>query len=386
MHLENLLNALRNVTNLDLDDTLERLGESRAGNKTNKIERIGGIVAVIQGDIFHYFNLEALHKINSYELQSSYENILELRKALADYYFLNEEILDLRKFISNLSIDIDRAKLTTECRISKELYLFENQLNTLKEETKINLYLDNTIVSESILKSIEKKSKHNEYHREGDYFFPILQFLFECKKMNKSFKEQIELTKQFFQLPEVAEQLSYSDIKIHNSGSTRCFSYFNANLHKLEELMMVRIIKREKRKSSVVEITLFGLWVIDFINKELRIENRYSMRNNWLVYERFNQMLNSKNVASFIDDVGIVVPEELSNILRSYLSEYFSIIKEFIKINQIETDGITVSRIKYDSKKMKEAFIELLRTIEKDKSYTELMHRIKFVEQNYNKD
>jgi hypothetical protein len=142
--------------------------------------------------------------------------------------------LQLSDFFERLSIS-KKTNLFSEIQpanFNKELFRIEEHLHKLKKQYRLNQNIDCSIVSESILKSIEN---YKESFKSDDYLLSFLVFLskqktHDAEKLKVVMDNYVDLVKIKF---------SINDVLISASGAKRCFTNLRFALNQLRKLGLV---------------------------------------------------------------------------------------------------------------------------------------------------
>lgn len=374
----NLEELLDNLTNPDLEYILKHNGFKISGLKKEKINNIINHYGYFEDNystLVNSFDKEIIDKtINYLKIEHSKDfNCVTKRKILLNYFRnISEDGLEKKlETINNELVSIfnieshkldKKVKLTYNSYLSLNIFEIESLLNDLKHSHKINRYLDSRFHSNSIRKSIANIVNHKKVNNDfiKNYELPLLYYFYDLSKNNQySRKSNIDNLTSFFLRDDIRERLNYQDIKKHKTGGTRCLSYAQSSLNKLEKLLLV------KTTETSLSLTLFGILIIS--NISYKTDNNFDYKLLFgveLPYKFYFENLSEvrHNINKFFDFLN----EEISESIMKYLNIYLDIFSQFSKTNMFnennissEFEGKIISKLEILHKQLKKDTIYL---------------------------
>lgn len=380
----NLEELLDNLTNLDLEYILNHNESKISGLKKEKINRIineYGSYNDNYNSLVNSFDYEMIDKTIKYlNLEHSKDfNCITKRKILLNYFRnISEDGLDKKlEAINNELVSIfkkessvlsKKTRITYDTFLSLNIFKIESLLNDLKHKYKINRYLDSRFHSNSIRNSMNIFIKHNKENNGffKNYDLPLLYYFYDLSRKNDyNRKSDIDNLTRFFLKDDIRERLSYQDIKIHKSGGTRCLSYAQGSLKKLENLLMI-----ETTKTSL-SLTLFGILVINNISYKNENNINYSqlLGAELSLSFYFENLLEIKNNINMVFDF---LDDEVFASIKNYIDMYLDIFYQFSTTNMFNDNNISN---KFESKIIAKLDV-FQKQLKKDTNYLELSNFI----------
>ena len=380
----NLEELLDNLTNLDLEYILNHNESKISGLKKEKINRIineYGSYNDNYNSLVNSFDYEMIDKTIKYlNLEHSKDfNCITKRKILLNYFRnISEDGLDKKlEAINNELVSIfkkessvlsKKTRITYDTFLSLNIFKIESLLNDLKHKYKINRHLDSRFHSNSIRNSMNIFIKHNKENNGffKNYDLPLLYYFYDLSRKNDyNRKSDIDNLTRFFLKDDIRERLSYQDIKIHKSGGTRCLSYAQGSLKKLENLLMI-----ETTKTSL-SLTLFGILVINNISYKNENNINYSqlLGAELSLSFYFENSLEIKNNINMVFDF---LDDEVFASIKNYIDMYLDIFYQFSTTNMFNDNNISN---KFESKIIAKLDV-FQKQLKKDTNYLELSNFI----------
>lgn len=381
LNLEELLN---NLSNLDLEYILNHNGSKISGLKKEKINRIIDEYGSYNDNYYslvNSFDYEIINKtIEFLKLEHSKEiNNVTKRKILFKYFRnINEDGLDKKLgtinnelvsiFKKESSVLSNKTRITYDSFLSLNIFEIEAHLNDLKHKYKINRYLDSRFHSNSIKQSIkafiEDNKENNDFFK--NYDLPLLYYFYDLSRNNDyNRKSDIDNLTRFFLKEDIRERLSYQDIKKHKSGGTRCLSYAQGSLKKLEKLLMIETTEKS------LSLTLFGILIIS--NISYKTENNISYSKLLGAELSFSFYFdNLRDIKNNINMVFDFLDDEVFASIKNYIDLYLDIFYQFSTTNMFNDNNISN---KFESKIISELEI-FQKHLKKDINYLELSNFI----------
>lgn len=349
----NLEELLDNLTNPDLEYILNHNGFKISGLKKEKINNIINHYGYYEDNyntLVNSFDKEIIDKTIDYlKIENTKDiNCITKRKILLNYFRnISEDGLDKKletinkELVSIFNIESNKldktVKLTYNSYLSLNIFEIEALFNDLKHRHKINRYLDSRFHSNSIRSSMINFIKHKKVNNDffKNYDLPLLYYFYDLSRNNDyNRKSDIDNLTRFFLKEDIRERLSYKDIKIHKSGGTRCLSYAQGSLKKLENLLMI-----ETTKTSL-SLTLFGILVINNISykneNNISYSDLFSVEMPYMFYfENLKEIQHNINmIFDFLDD-------EVFLGIKKYIDIYLDIFHQFSKTNMFNENNIS---------------------------------------------
>jgi hypothetical protein len=140
---------------------------------------------------------------------------------------------EIRKFfMASLDYNISHKTVQEILYFNKDLFDLERCIHELKIENKVNTQLDTDYYSESIIESFSKESKA---FKSCDYSLPFLIHL--CQQQGHNAEDLINVIDEF--IKGLIFKLTYQDIIITKSGTTRCFTNTRFALRELRKFGLI---------------------------------------------------------------------------------------------------------------------------------------------------
>lgn len=376
----NLEELLDNLSNLDLEYILNHNGSKISGLKKEKINRIineYGSYKDNYNSLVNSFDYEIIDKTIKYlNLEHSKDfNCITKRKILLNYFRnISEDGLDKKlETINNDLVSIfkkessvlsKKTRITYDTFLSLNIFEIEALLNDLKHKYKINRYLDSRFHSNSIRNSMNNFIKHKKVNNDffKNYDLPLLYYFYDLSRNNDyNRKSDIDNLTRFFLKEDIRERLSYQDIKKHKSGGTRCLSYAQGSLKKLEKLLMIETTEKS------LSLTLFGILIISNISYKTENNINYSqlLGAELSLSFYFENLLEIKNNINMVFDF---LDDEVFASIKNYIDMYLDIFYQFSTTNMFNDNNISSE---FEGKIIAKLDV-LHKQLKKDTNYLEL--------------
>jgi|GEM_PF-6688986 len=257
----------------------------------------------------------------------------------------NYELIGLQKelrrfFLRAVNFNIKQVSHEGISYFNKDLYELESYLTLLKYEYKVNLKLDTRYFSANILNSF---TRNPEQFRSYDLSLPFLIHL--CQQIEHDSENLVKVIENF--ISGIVRKLSYPDLVLTKTGTTRCFTNTRFGLSELRKFGLVyneEVIKGISKR--VMLPTPLGYLITLHQITEHRMKphqflpaksdafsfNRPLNKSLTYLFNSGNEFLNSI-INKFSDT------KEIERLLKDVLDSYYDHVLPFIKIRE---DGIQV--------------------------------------------
>ena len=246
----------------------------------------------------------------------------------------------IKKTISNfIELSIKETKKIglkdgSQMNINKTIYEIQNHFNSELNRYNINTKLNESIISDSILKSFE----HSKYgsHKPNYYAFPFLKFI--CLNYRPS--EELNLYIDGF-LNQYKDQLSWNDLVITKTGATRAKTNIRFALHFLRDLNLIH--HKNKLDKRTISPTVLGQLIVlylHFLNKKFKPlvhpEEKISFDGLCHFNARLNTLKNPEELKDFLEYIHREhkLSEEDKVKVKNYLLLFIEIILNNIQISK----------------------------------------------------
>jgi DNA-binding transcriptional MerR regulator len=197
MKLKKLYDDMHCLTNSDLDIILSKLNISRIGNKTRKVEKIINAANNIGRCFFQLINDNIAETLNLNTINIEFENLIELKSNLSNYYFGKEEMLSLNNELFDEK-EISERK-TAPFTKSEFLELTDVSIKTLKQWYEIGYisfnFLDFQKFNTYHIKEVRFIKKLKDQVISHDYLIKMLNklsppFIYSLKEIYWDFDDE----------------------------------------------------------------------------------------------------------------------------------------------------------------------------------------------------
>lgn len=243
-----------------------------------------------------------------------------------------------------------------ELYFNQSLFELEKHLFDLKEKYRVNQKLNNGIISANILDSFYLPTT---FFRSNDYALSFLVFL--TLQKGHSAEKLLETINEY--LLEIKDRLTFHDILITDTGATRCYTNIRFTVN---ELRKYGLLYNQINCNNIIKRTLLptplGYLISLYVNKSHQFDvsshlpHKGNSSNSFVpsLYAALRIIKNSPDI--FLENLikryeGI---NQLQDILKTILDDYYNDILQFIEINdkglKVDESGLEKSMKSYYAK------------------------------------